>query len=253
MLEFNTEIIKLISEYSGINEKLFSEACDRIKNGFNEDFKDSHSGFQFLEKGIVQFNEETLAAYNKATLIGLDVPALVKGKAAKKTIMIIGIDPLRKKRDFPEDVHGKVITGTPYAIHSKFYRESAGRTKVYWDLIKWLLENEYNVYLTDINKFWFSTDGDAKKKYDLKSEYKNNISLLEKECSNINPLYIVAFGDFVTSFCENKKIREFMKGQIISLPHPSGANRNWNTIIKTSPRSAKEKVEKLIEELKKKI
>ena len=93
--------------------------------------------------------------YNDSLVIGVDIPSLLERDddyPNKKMIAILGQDPLRKSDKRREEIG----IGTPYGMHLKFCRERLRNTRLYFDLIKVLLDEGYRVYLTDIFKVWVS-------------------------------------------------------------------------------------------------
>jgi hypothetical protein len=92
-------------------------------------------------------------------LVGIDLPILMSTSSTsynapttdRKVAMIVGQDPLRHPNDFPpaDEYSDKLIFGTPYAFHSRLYRE--GRTKLYGGIVDILLKT-HDAYLTDVHK-----------------------------------------------------------------------------------------------------
>ncbi|MEI7504425.1 MAG: uracil-DNA glycosylase family protein, partial [Paludibacter sp.] len=130
------------------------------------------------------------------------------------------------RKYFQEFKKEDIIIGTPYAFHSTFYIDSKGRTKSYYDLVKHRYSKGYNIYVTDIFKIWMN---DAEKtesdRFFLGEEVLKSSETLLKELEIINPKSLIAFGDLVEKSLSNLGL------STIKLPHPSGANRNWNKII----------------------
>lgn len=79
--------------------------------------------------------------------VGVDLPILLSPeKKSDKTVLKIAEDPLRQHILSNEEI----IFSTPFGTHLKDCREK--KLKVYWEITKNLLDNGYNVYLTDILK-----------------------------------------------------------------------------------------------------
>ncbi|MBD2496677.1 uracil-DNA glycosylase, partial [Nostoc sp. FACHB-280] len=96
-------------------------------------FRSSNEGFQKF--------------YDDAWIIGVDIPSILELNndiQDKKTIVILGQDPRRQSDKRVEEIE----IATPYALHSKYCREEHRSTRLYFDLIKVLLEQGYRVYLT---------------------------------------------------------------------------------------------------------
>lgn len=214
-----TELLTYYSDFELIN-KLKQEKSD---DGFLLIPKMQNSQFIHLE---------TTDNWSKSTLIGVDLPIEVKAKIdTAETVMVLGIDPLRKRKDFPSSDIGKVIVGTPYALHSSFYRESKGRTKIYGEFVESLTQ-KYNCYITDIYKIWMNNATKSESdKFLLSKEKRICRELLFKEIDLIKPIKIIAFGNLAFNII--RSLKEFINKeiQVIKLPHPSGANRKWNYLL----------------------
>lgn len=164
--------------------------------------------------------------------VGVDLPWMLTCDNPKKTVVIVGQDPLRKLKDFSatEKWQGRVIIGTPYAVHSTFYRE---RTEVYWLIFDGLLKTECNVYLTDAVKLYTGTHLSVD---DFDRE------TIRQEMESVRPDLIVCFGNdslsalgltnkrggplSLTSINANTRSGGI---PVLCTLHPSGAaNRYWN-------------------------
>jgi hypothetical protein len=225
-------------EFSGILnllESLLKISQDKIKKiykefDFNIDrYSDKHwNDFKFYQKHIYKPKyKDSIEVYNSASLIGIDLPIMLSNETEEfdKTIMIVGEDPLRKDKDF-KNRKSEVVIGTPYAFHSKYYREK--RTKVYWKVVEHIISKGFRVYLTDIFKVW--VEGEKKKLFFKADDEKFFIDLLQKEIEILNPDLLITFGnksrDFVTakiSYPESKQL---------FFPHPTGSNNSiWSQIL----------------------
>jgi hypothetical protein len=162
-----------------------------------------------------------------ATLKGIDLPTWF-GDYSKKKVMILGIDPLRNKGVFDRekaDYDKDVIIGTPYALHELKARKGACAT--YWNFIEGLSGNHF-VYCTDIYKIYY-LKSDNTRSYNDKEyvESSGHKTLLISEIELIKPDVIIAFGNLVETLIKDLGLST----KIIKLPHPSNANRSWNTRI----------------------
>lgn len=227
-------IIDLLARYFGIKSTELTNYYLDIESSYNSDINNSSVGFLSLEKfSKIKFqNEKTINNWENASLIGVDIPLFINNNNTNsETVVIIGIDPLRKRKDFNDFDHGNVILGTPYALHSKFYREKRSRTKSYYYFVKHLVSKGYNVYLTDIFKIWMNDFKKTEKDRFFLSEETFFYEILITELEFIQPKVIVAFGDLVEEYLKKIKLSE--KFEIIKLPHPSGSNnKKWKTILK---------------------
>jgi len=227
----NKSIIDLLSEYFGIVKTELTDYYFDIEKSYNSNSNNPSEGFISVKRfSNVQFKQErTLNNWKNASLIGVDLPLLfVNDNPNAETVVIIGIDPLRKRKDFRDFKSGNIIIGTPYALHSTFYRESKGRTKSYYDFVKHIVSKGYNVYVTDIFKIWMNNfEKTEKERFFLGDEVWESKKILLKELEIIQPQRIIIFGNLV-----EKSLKDLeLSTKIIKLPHPSSANRNWNTLL----------------------
>ena len=108
--------------------------------------------------------------------IGIDLPVLIKPEQseAKATVVLLGQDPLRKSKDIDEaKVFDNAFIGTPYRVHH--LNGLPTNTRVYPKLIQRLLEKGYDVYLTDVRKYYPSPAKESEK------QQAGNADLLIKE------------------------------------------------------------------------
>ena len=153
-------------------------------------------------------------------LIGIDIPVLVKkSRFDRPVIAIVAQDPLRSKTDkmLPVTPPGNAIIGTPFALH--YNEEKYLQTAVYRRIIEMLLEEGYDVYITDACKI-----------YPRKKGLKKNdeIDLLKREIiDRIKPCLAITLGsDAKKYFNKIKKLYEERGGKVINLLHPS--QQNWD-------------------------
>jgi len=164
--------------------------------------------------------------YEEAFIIGVDIPSLLEKKddnPNKKTIAILGQDPLRSKPERVKDI----MIGTPYGLHLKKCRDE-WRTKQYFDLVKVLLDEGYRIYLTDIFKVWVSK-ADCDRGIHLNERDRIRfIQVLKSELEIFQPLAVITWG---------KEASNAMKGinletKHLDFPHPSGAaNGAWSKLM----------------------
>jgi hypothetical protein len=223
------KLIDLFSAYLGIEITELANYYSKIEKSYNSESNNPSAGFVSVEKfSNVQFKQEkTLNNWKNTSLIGLDLPLLfTSDNPNAETVVIVGIDPLRKRKDFRDFKPGNVIIGTPYALHSTFYRESKGRTKSYSDFVKHVVSKGYNVYVTDIFKIWMNdSEKTEKDRFYFGDEISESNEVLLQEIEIIQPKIIIAFGNLVEKHLTKIRLSDEIK--ITKLPHPSGANRNW--------------------------
>lgn len=158
---------------------------------------------------------------------GIDVPVLWTPNQGKgsKNIILLAQDPLRdndywdySQKEMQHDIN--VIVGTPYALHisEKTKQTLVGEKKkakrynvgVYRAIIEKLCKEGYNVYCTDIFKYYM-------RKKPNKNVTKFDVGIFINECKRVNPAKIIAMGKKAQYAVAELKI-EF--NRIISVPHP---------------------------------
>lgn len=181
---------------------------------------------------------------------GVDLPILLSPKhKSKKTIFIVAEDPLRPLKDKCD----KIVFSTPFATHVDCFRKK--KLKVYWDITRRLLDNGYNVYITDLLKLWIKQKGVRKEKIanDLFDNFRQS---LRKEIELFKPELIVTYGCAAW-----KLLQEIENSGISKIPftHPTNtANRKWKSIFIEGGNdqlkcTAENKVNYIISELEKSI
>lgn len=181
-----------------------------------------------LPRNIFYSHDESFQkCYEDALVIGVDIPSLLEKNnniSNKKTVVIVGQDPLRKS-----DIRVEEISiATPYALHLKDCRQKLPNTRLYFDLIKVLLDAGYRVYLTDIFKVWVSEascdDGIPLKKQDR----TRFIQVLKAELEIFEPVAIVTWGKKASSAIRSIELEV----KHLEFPHPSGAaNGTWGRLM----------------------
>lgn len=193
----------------------------------------------------IPFSFQTLiqpsTGYN---IMGLDVPVLVSPDVKPKgTIMILAQDPLRSISAFRKcsiNLQTNIIVGLPFAVQCTAYRG----TKVWHaeknpdgldGIITNLLNAGYAVYLTDVKKFYAgkqlsSTAGQVSAYKPGKAGMTTFINMLCDEIKCVQPIHIVAFGSLAQNTMK-KVCANGIPHPVINLPHPSGRNKFWNTIL----------------------
>ena len=87
--------------------------------------------------------------------VGIDLPVLIKPERseAKATVVLLGQDPLRNCKVIDLNrVLDSAFIGTPYSVHHLDGLPT--NTRVYPKLIHSLQEKGFNVYLTDVKKYY---------------------------------------------------------------------------------------------------
>ncbi|BAY94139.1 MULTISPECIES: uracil-DNA glycosylase [unclassified Tolypothrix] len=170
------------------------------------------------------FDESFKTRYEESFVIGVDIPSILEKNNSvlnKKTIAIIGQDPLRKSKVRLE----KIGIATPYALHLQNCRKRSR----YFDLIKVLLDEGYRVYLTDIFKIWVSEANSDRGIPLSKKDRTQFIQILKTELEIFEPLAVVTWGNVASSTVRNINLNI----KHLEFPHPSGAaNATWRKIMR---------------------
>lgn len=155
--------------------------------------------------------------------VGVDLPILFKNDIENnKTIFIVAEDPLRTFSN-PQD---EIILSTPFGIHIP--RNRSNRLRVYWEIINYLIDSGFNVYLTDIKKIWVKHK--LKPKESIPGDLFETFKLaLDWEIQRLNPALIISFGSLASDSIKNY---HHYNGKIVEFPHPSPtANRKWKEVL----------------------
>lgn len=173
---------------------------------------------------FVPDGQELCEQYNKAPMIGSDLPSLIELNntcSNKPTIVILAQDPLRSQQS------EKLELGTPFGFHAKGCREHHRATKLYFKMVDVLLRKGYRVYLTDIFKIWIRQAGKQNRGIKLGSNADRFLNLLEAELKICNPVALITWGKQSAKAIQNLPL----KVNSFNFPHPSGGNRCWPTIL----------------------
>ncbi len=158
---------------------------------------------------------------------GIDIPVLWIPNQIKSsnTIILLAQDPLRdkdywdySKEEIQHDMH--VIVGTPYALHiSETTKQTMVGTKkkakrynvgVYRAIIAKLCEQGYNVYCTDIFKYYMRETPN-------KEVTECDVEIFINEYKRVNPIRIIAMGKKAQKAVAELQIES---NKIISVLHP---------------------------------
>lgn len=242
--------IDLIRDYfdePNLGKDLEKELCNKeiglhnAANGFYFDYPVKEAVFSDINNVL-----SVIKDFRK-DYIGIDIPIFLKNKkTTKKTIMILGQDPLRSKDPVQKKPSKhNIFVGTPFALDvdmntiSNIPRASSYKRK--WELYasiakKLMIEHDYNVYFTDLFKFYtdetrteVNKNGKEilKQNVDFLSEAnfpsgKDPYTLLLKEIDRIEPERIIIFGNK-----SEKNIKANIKNvnvEIKKVIHPSAYN-----------------------------
>ena len=169
-------------------------------------------------------NADTAKEYEDSPLVGVDLPTFIGAKNNELRVMIVGLDPLRNCKDFPFHSPGDCIIGTPYAYHSRYYRQK--KSVMSARIINEILNMKHSIYLTDVYKVWAQNLHNGKKISIIKEDKKAFETLLQREIDIIKPSLCITFGSEAHKFLNRPIFSSSM--HILSFPHPAGtANGAW--------------------------
>ncbi|WP_427158483.1 uracil-DNA glycosylase family protein [Aliinostoc sp. HNIBRCY26] len=165
--------------------------------------------------------------YKEALVIVVDIPSILEKDnniLNKKTVAIIGQDPLRKSNKRVEEIS----IATPYALHLKNCRKKLRNTKFYFELIQVLLDEGYRVYLTDICKVFVSKEDCDRRLPLTKQDYTRFIQVLKAELDIFKPIAVITWGREAMIGVSRIKLQH----KHLVFPHPSGAARGaWRKLM----------------------
>jgi hypothetical protein len=189
-----------------------------------EDYPEEHT----LPRSIFHsYDENFQKCYEDALVVGVDIPSLLEKDnhiSNKKTVAILGQDPLRKSNKRVEEIG----IATPYALHLKTCREKLRNTRLYFDLIKVLLDAGYRVYLTDIFKVWVSKASCDRVIALRKKDQDRFMQVLKEELEIFDPVAVITWGKVASR--ATRRIN--LDCNHLEFPHPSGsANHAWSKLM----------------------
>ena len=219
--ELHESLVYLLQE--NICEDDLRKVYQFFFENYDRKWKKSNEGFYMSE--VMKINpiyRNQISDLN--TLIGIDLPTLFESKASSGKLMILAQDPLRSAKDFEHE--GKVIIGTPYALHSNFYRD--GSSKLYYHILLRLTDLFKEFYLTDVAKVY--AEGSQIIGMLTKSNGENLKKVLASEINAIIPDTILAMGNIAQGALDSSEIRLIIEKnniQIIDTPHIRAHHNAW--------------------------
>ena len=196
-----------------------AEASEIIK-----EIKLGNYAFPCKKEKSVDLSKQHLWMKDECT--GIDVPVLwtLNQDKDSKNIILLAQDPLRDNdywnyaEEMQHDTH--VIIGTPYALHisentirkpvTAKNRAKRYNVGVYRAIIENLCEQGYNVYCTDIFKYYM-------RETPCKEITAFDVKIFINECSRVNPTKIIAMGKKAQEAVAKLQIEQ---EKVISVPHP---------------------------------
>jgi hypothetical protein len=185
---------------------------ESLYKNYRAEFNSENNNTQILSRDVFCSDDKNFQkSYAEALAIGIDIPTLFEinnGILDKDTVFIVGQDPLRGK-----EKPGKIEIGTPYALHSKDCRAERN-PKLYFTLIKVLLDKGYRVYLTDIFKIWVSKSNRDNNNKLIRNSLKATdgrrfAEVLKNEEKIFKSHKVIAWGNEASKALKKQKIDHF--------------------------------------------
>lgn len=184
----------------------------QLKNTFVQN-KDSFGNIAFVKDETDMYIKRNVLL--KKEIEGVDIPVKIhaRNNNSKGVIMIIGESPVRNTRKINDN---GLYIGTPFAVACKDIIPT--QCKIYKNIFRLLLEEDYDVYITDAVKIWY--------KGLVKKDFKKNINqkLLSLEKEKVNPILTVAWGETAIYACE--KVLQLKEKEYLPQTHP--VKLNWD-------------------------
>ncbi|MHC5748171.1 MAG: uracil-DNA glycosylase family protein [Nostoc sp.] len=219
------DLYQQLSEVFTIPKNELSRLYETMRKEFEMEGYPEHP----LSKNIFNSSDESFQkSYDDAWLIGVDIPSILEQNdnlLGKRTVVILGQDPRRQSKERVE----KITIGTPYALHLNYCREKHRSTRLYFDLIRVLLNEGYRVYLTDVFKIWVSESNNGNHNIPLiEQDQKRFIKILKAELEIFEPLAVITWGQVATTTVNSIGL----SGNHFEFPHPSSANhKTWSNLM----------------------
>lgn len=150
------------------------------------------------------------------SITGFDIPVLISKNGDKSKLMIIvGESPLRKGSE------PKFLVGFPFAVD---YKEEPYQCKVYKELFSKLLDEGYNLYITDIIKLWNKSKS---KNLNVTAEDEK---VLNEELKILSGMYEKIHILLMGSNAQKWKVPEKVENcEITKIEIPHMSQQNWHT------------------------
>jgi hypothetical protein len=215
-------------------ENILEDDLNRMYTEFMSEFdterKSSSEGFIKSEVNRVNHNyRKSIKDLNG--LIGVDLPAMFESDSESGKIMILAQDPLRSAKDFKQE--GKVLIGTPYALHSSFYRE--GSSNLYYQLLIEIGRFYRFSYLTDVAKVYAESSNiiGLLKKGSHNEVKESAYKTLAFEIKEIKPNTILAMGTIAQNALNQESMKQVLAEnniRVIKTPHLRARHSTWKNL-----------------------
>jgi hypothetical protein len=118
---------------------------------------------------------------------GYDLPVLLSdtsNEPSKKRIMLCAQDPLRFNETIP-----RVTVSAPFGVSQEHYRNGKKGSGIVWQVAASLVDQGYDVWLTDARKLWFPDEQHIKQLRGICDQ------VLMAEIEHFDPQLVIAFGN----------------------------------------------------------
>ncbi len=188
-------INKLISVPQDEIKGYYHKFKEIFKKGFNNNIYNLKTDQYDINKYIPIQKEKIYDKEDEWINTGIDMPICFSTPMSKKTIFIVGQDPLRNEQYYDSEHPNNeyAIIGTPYSLHNNYYRKN--RFKELFSLIQSIVkEMEAKVYISDIYKIYFAVNKDPSINILRFTENTIHKKILKEEIDLLEPDLIISFG-----------------------------------------------------------
>lgn len=189
----------------------------------------------FLSKHLLNLEYRSLPQVQDACNLAIDLPVYLVNKSSKVNVMICAMDPLSNHCE-----KDKIGLWNPFSIlrNPEKHKGSDASNYAFFNTLK----NNFNLYITDIYKLYFMSNGTKSNKIGDYKKLTVHREILEQEIKIIKPEFIITLGKtskvaLLKIFNRDEKLSKpiLIEGvevyevknpdlKIICLPHISGAS-----------------------------
>jgi hypothetical protein len=184
----SARLFQLLTDVIALTPDAFATVYSQFRRSFEQSGDHPHH-HDFVRKSLTLVNRKLRPAH--PMFPGIDLPCWIEAPESDQTLVLLGQDPLRNGKYFLTKNQREVVLGTPYSAHSASLRERHPSHR-YWTIIRQLHDAGYNLYLTDVRKFWSSATTASS------SATRLNEAILESELDLVAPrgsaTIVVTFG-----------------------------------------------------------
>ncbi len=193
------ELFGLLNRLINLSPIEFDKVYDQFRGSFRQKSGPPKLTLKhdFIRKPLSLVEREFKPA-KVAVYPGIDLPCWIEMATNAPLIILLGQDSLRDDSYFREHTaEPYVVIGTPHGVHSRAFWDYRNSPR-YWAVICYLLNKGYNLYLTDVFKFWYEdVTRAAAEKESYRSILEQEFKVVGAYCSDT---IVVAFGKIVAEF-----------------------------------------------------